>query len=98
MNIRSGGCIVKVASNIGAAQEAVSGFAGIDPGGSGQQVALGSSNVSSMQDGAIVANKLLQCVSELASGVKGQANQVTALAMEIEDRDKQDAGQLCEAR
>jgi hypothetical protein len=51
-----------------------------------------------MQDGAIVANKLLQCVSELASGVKGQANQVTALAMEIEDRDKQDAGQFCEAR
>lgn len=89
---------MKVASNLGAAQDAVSGFAAIDPGGSGQQVALGSSNVSSMQDGAIVANKLLQCISDLALAVKGQAKNVTALAMEIEDRDKQDAAQLCEAR
>ena len=89
---------MKVASNVGAAQEAVSGFAGIDPGQRGEQVALGSSTVASMQDGAIVANKLLQCISELASGVKQQANQVTALAAEIEDRDKQDAGRLCEAR
>ena len=88
---------MKVASNIGAAQEAVSGFAGI-PGGCGEQVALGSSNVSSMRDGAIVANTLLQSISELASGVERQANQVTALATEIEDRDKQDAGRLCEAR
>jgi hypothetical protein len=51
-----------------------------------------------MRDGAIVANTLLQSISELASGVERQANQVTALATEIEDRDKQDAGRLCEAR
>jgi hypothetical protein len=89
---------LKVASNIGAAQEAVAGFARIDPGGSGQQVSLGSSKISSMHDGAIVANKLLQCISELASSVKGQAIKVTALATEIEDRDKQDASQLREAR
>lgn len=89
---------MKVASNIGAAQEVVAGFARIDPDRCGQQVALGSSNVASMQDGAIVANALLQSLSELAAGAKRQANQITALATEIEDRDTQDAGRLCEAQ
>ena len=89
---------MKVASNVGAAQEAVSGFAELDTSGGGQQVTLSVSNVSCMQDGSTVANKLLRCISELASGVKGQASNVTALAAEIEDRDKQDASGWCEAR
>ncbi|TDP98786.1 MULTISPECIES: hypothetical protein [unclassified Leifsonia] len=89
---------MKVASNVGAAQDAVSEFAELDTSGGGQQVTLSESNVSSMQDGSSVANRLLDCISELASGVKGQASNVTALAAEIQDRDKQDASGWCEAR
>lgn len=89
---------MKIASNIGAAQDAVSGFAGVHLGGKGQQVSLGSSTISSMQDGTRVANRILECISELASGVKTQATHVTALASEIEQRDQHDAGGWCEAR
>lgn len=89
---------MKIASNIGAAQDAASGFAGIDLGGKGQQVSLGSSNISSMQDGTRVANRILECISELASGVKTQATHVTALASDIEERDRLDAGGWCEAK
>jgi hypothetical protein len=83
---------VKLSSNIGAAQDAVSGFTEIDLGGGGQQVSLGSSNISSMHDGAKVANKVLKSISDLVSAVKKQANNVTALATEIEERDHRDAG------
>jgi hypothetical protein len=89
---------MKVASNSGAAHDAVSGFAGIDVSGAGQKAAVGSSNISSMVDGTIVANKILECIHGLASGVKTQASQVTALATEIEGRDKQDAGSMCVAK
>lgn len=83
---------MKLSSNVAAVQDAVSGFAEIDLGGDAQQASLGSSNISSMKDGTIVANKVLTCISELVSGVKGQADKVTALATEIEERDSQDAG------
>ena len=89
---------MKLASNVAAAQDAASGFAGVDPNATAEHVSLGSSNVSSMQDGAIVANKLMSCISDLISEVKDQASRVTALASEIEQRDKQDAQVLCEAR
>jgi hypothetical protein len=89
---------VKVASNSGAAQDAVSGFAPIHSGGKGQRVSLGSSNVAGMVGGAHVANGILGCISGLVSGVKAQAKNVTALATEIEERDRQDAQTLCEAR
>lgn len=85
---------MKVSSNVSAARDAVSGFAEIDVQGNGQQVSLGSSNISSMKDGAIVANKMLACVFELIAGVKVQAESVTALATEIEERDSRDAGSL----
>ena len=89
---------MKVASNVGAAQAAVSGFASGSLSGKGQQVSLASSNVSSMQAGVTVANDVLSCISALVSGVKAQAGNVSALAAEIEDRDKQDAGGWCEAK
>lgn len=89
---------MKVTSNVGAAQDAVSGFAQIKVEGAGQKAALGSSNVASIQDGAQVANNVLGIISELLSGVKVQAANVPALALEIENRDRQDAQELCEAR
>ncbi|MFJ3393365.1 hypothetical protein [Leifsonia aquatica] len=89
---------MKLSSSVGAAQAAASGFAAIESGGGGQQVNLVSSNISSMQDGARVANRILSAVSELVAAVKSQAESVTALASEIEERDTLDAGGWCEAR
>ncbi|KRC47196.1 hypothetical protein ASE16_17860 [Leifsonia sp. Root227] len=83
---------MKLSSNIGAAQDAVSGFAVVDLDRNGQHVTLSSSTVASMSDGANVANKLLKSVLQLVSAVKGQADNVTALAAEIEERDDRDAG------
>jgi hypothetical protein len=82
---------VKVSSNVGAARDAASGFAEIGRGVGGHQVSFHSSNVSSTQHGAIVANQLLNNISELVAGVKEQAAKVTSLAIEIEARDNQDA-------
>ncbi|MFK3669735.1 hypothetical protein ACI2IX_06130 [Leifsonia aquatica] len=89
---------MKVVSDVGAAHDAAAGFAEIDSDGAGQQVSLGSSNISSMVDGARVANALLRAVDGLVSAVKAQAESVTALAAEIEDRDKLDSSGWCEAR
>lgn len=89
---------MKVSSDVGAAQDAASGFATIDVVARPQQATLGTSNVSSMVDGTLVANSILDCISELVSGVKKQVGNVTALAMEIEERDNEDAGAWCEAR
>lgn len=83
---------MKLSSNIGAAQDAVSGFVDVDLDRNGQYVTLSSSTVASMNDGANVANKLLKNVLQLVSAVKGQADNVTALAAEIEERDDRDAG------
>ncbi|MEN2736825.1 hypothetical protein ABCS02_03450 [Microbacterium sp. X-17] len=85
---------MKVASNTAAAQAAVAGFANIEVDRTGQQVTLGSSNVASMKDGANVANGVLDSISALISGVKRQADGVTALATEIEARDKRDAASV----
>ena len=82
---------MKVSSNTGAAQSAVSGFAGIETDREGQQVSLGSSNISSMQAGATFSNRLLRDVSELISDVKAEADRVTVLALTIEARDINDA-------
>ncbi|QNE37229.1 hypothetical protein [Leifsonia shinshuensis] len=89
---------MKVSSNVGAAQEAASGFAQVEVVGRAQQATVGTSNVSSTVDGATVANSILDSISELVSGVKKQAGNVTALATEIEERDSGDAGAWCEAR
>jgi hypothetical protein len=83
---------VKLSSNVGAAHDAVSGFADVDLDGGGRQVSLGSSTIGSIHDGATVANTLLSSLSELVAGVKGQAGNVTSLATEIEQRDSRDAG------
>lgn len=83
---------MKVSSSLGAAQDAVSGFTKLHVDRPGQQVAIGSSNVSSIVDGAKVANETLKNISELISGVKDEAGKVTALAAEIESRDGRDAG------
>lgn len=85
---------MKVASNTGAAEAAVSGFANTQPDSTGQQATLGSSNIASMQDGAAVTNSILGSISDLVSSVNGQADRVTALATAFEDRDKQDAAGL----
>jgi hypothetical protein len=85
---------MKVASNTAAAQAAVAGFANIEVESDGQQATLGSSNVASMKEGASVANGVLDSISAFISGVKRQADGVTALASEIEARDKRDAASV----
>lgn len=85
---------MKVASNTAAAQVAVAGFADIEVESVGQQVTLESSNVASMKEGASVANGVLESVSVFISGVKRQADGVTALASEIEARDTRDAASV----
>ncbi|MEO7017495.1 MAG: hypothetical protein ABI130_01940 [Leifsonia sp.] len=85
---------MKIASSTGAAQAAVSGFAGIEADKEGLQVSLGSSNIASMRAGAKLTNKVLRDVSKLVSGVKAEADRVTALASKIETRDTQDASGL----
>lgn len=88
---------MKVSSNVDAAQDAASGFAQVDVSAKAKQATLTTSNVSSTVDGALVANSILDCISELVSGAKRQAGNVTALAAEIEARDGADAGAWCEA-
>lgn len=85
---------MRVASNTAAAEAAVSGFAGIEVDNTGQQVNLGSSNIGSMKDGAALSNKLLKDISEVAAGVKAEADRVTALASRIETQDQQDASSM----
>jgi hypothetical protein len=82
---------MKIASDTGAAQAAVSGFAAVDADSEGKHVSLGSSNIAGMKAGASLTNKLVRDVSTLVSGVKAEADRVAALASRIEDRDKQDA-------
>ncbi|MEV8214519.1 hypothetical protein [Leifsonia sp. NPDC077715] len=89
---------MKVSSNIAAAKEAVAGFAALGRGERGQQATLTASNVSGMHDGARVANGIVNCVARLLSAAKGQADRVTALAVEIEERDKRDSRGLGEKR
>lgn len=82
---------MKVASNIGAAHAAVSSFADIKTSARGQHAIVGSSTVTSMHDGARIANAVLTSISDLASLVRRQGGNVTALAAEIENRDRRDA-------
>lgn len=82
---------MKIASDLAAAHAAASGFAGIEADSEGQQVSLGSSNIAGMKAGAGLTNKLVRDVSTLVSGVKAEADRVTALASRIEARDQQDA-------
>lgn len=82
---------MRIASDLGAARDAVSGFAGIQADSDGQQVSLGSSNIAGMKAGARLTNKLVRDVSTLVSGVKAEADRVAALASRIEARDEQDA-------
>jgi hypothetical protein len=81
---------VKVSSNVGAAKEAVQGFAAVHRDAAGRQVSLSTSTASGMRDGVAVANGLGGRLDGLVSAVKAQADRVTALATEIERRDKQD--------
>ena len=82
---------MRVASSVDAAQDAVSGFAGVTLEGGGEQVSMRSSSVPGMKSGAQVANELFAHIADLVSAVKGRADGVPALAAEIEARDKQDA-------
>lgn len=82
---------MKIVSSTAAAQGAVSGFAGIEVAGAGEQADLGSSSVAGMKRGVTFANRVVGDVSGLVSGVKAEADRVVALASRIEARDRQDA-------
>ncbi|WP_295124488.1 hypothetical protein [uncultured Leifsonia sp.] len=83
---------MKLSSDFGAAQRAVAGFTAIDPRRTADHVTLKATNISSTIDGTAIANKLVSCLTELTTGVKRQAGNVTALATELEERDNLDAG------
>ena len=85
---------MRISSNTGADQDAVSGFRDIHVDSKGQHVSLGSSNIAGMRDGASVANELLSPVAELVKNVKRQASNIAALAKAIEERDNRDASSL----
>lgn len=87
---------MKISSDVGAAKEAVAGFAALKREMKGEQVALATSTVSGMEDAAKVANGIPRCLSGLTSALTIQADRVTALATEIARRDAQDGQGWCE--
>ncbi|TFJ44268.1 hypothetical protein CKN73_01635 [Carnobacterium divergens] len=78
----------KVASNQGAAQDAVSGISKVSVK-SGEPCSIGRSNISSMKQGAKVSNQILSDLSKLVSCVNEQANKFPKLAEVIASRDSQ---------
>lgn len=78
----------KIASNIGAAQGAVLGVKGVSIEGN-TVVTMGQSNVTSMTDGATVANQILTNLSQLVECVKTQADKFPQIAEIIAIRDSQ---------
>ncbi|EOH97196.1 hypothetical protein BCR22_02610 [Enterococcus plantarum] len=78
----------KIASNEGAAQNAVAGISKVSVK-SGKTCSLGRSNISSMKQGAKVSNQILSDLSKLVSCVNEQANKFPKLAAVIASRDSQ---------
>lgn len=91
---------MRVASNVGVARDAVSGFAAVAVDGSTarQATGAGSTTVVSVHNAAKAADRLLEDISTLISDVKEQADKVAALAATMEARDTQDAGTLSAGR
>jgi hypothetical protein len=80
-------CEVKVSSNVGAAKEAVHGFAGVHSDAANCQVPVATSSVSGMEAGMAVANGPGDRLDGLVSAAKAQADRVTALATGIQRRE-----------
>ncbi|EKJ3581580.1 TPA: hypothetical protein ACN1ND_000277 [Enterococcus faecalis] len=80
--------MVKVASNQGAAQAAVSGISNVSVSG-GQKCRLGKSNISSIKKGSEIGNKMLNDLTKFVSSVNTQANKFPKLAAVIAARDSQ---------
>ncbi|EPI09172.1 hypothetical protein [Enterococcus faecalis] len=80
--------MVKVTSNQGAAQAAVSGISNVSVSG-GQKCMLGKSNISSIKKGSEIGNKMLNDLTKFVSSVNTQANKFPKLAAVIAARDSQ---------
>jgi hypothetical protein len=91
---------VRVSSSVGAARDAVSGFAAVsvDRHRTAQATGAGSTTVVSVENAAKAADRVLDDVSTMISDIKEQAGRVTALAMTMEARDAEDAGTLAAER
>lgn len=83
-----GTSMTKIASNLGAAQAAVTGIQRISTESSGT-VTMVLSNVNSMKDGTQVANELLSNLNQLVDCVKVQADKFPQIAKIIALRDSQ---------
>jgi len=86
--------MVKISSSVETAQDAVSGFAGLDLGTESAQASAGSSNLGGMLQGVSAADQVLASVTEAARAAKGQAHRVASLAAKIEQRDQADAHRM----
>jgi acetylornithine/succinyldiaminopimelate/putrescine aminotransferase len=82
---------VKVTSSVAAAQDAVSGIAGITLDARAETAELGASNIESMKDAAVVTNTALDGIVKLSASLIVEARNVDSLAKEIEERDSLDA-------
>ncbi|WP_321388477.1 hypothetical protein [uncultured Enterococcus sp.] len=78
--------MVNIASDLGAANRAVSGISSISVN-TGRQISLGKSNIESMIVGTEVNNQLLSDLSNLISCVKRQSQKFPKIAeiLAIED-------------
>jgi len=78
--------MVNIASDMGAANNAVTGVQSVSVN-KGQQVSLGKSNITSMTNGAQVTNLLLTDFAKLIDCVKEQSQKFPKIAevMAIED-------------
>lgn len=83
---------MKLVSSVGAAQDAVSRFSRVRVDVPEQRASAGSSTVGSMSAAAVVANQVLDDLSDLAASLRERLEKVTGLASAIDERDTQDAG------
>ncbi|GAB2026263.1 hypothetical protein [Lactovum odontotermitis] len=81
--------MVRVSSDLSAAQEAVSGFHADEQ--TGRQETLSESTIEAMYQALSASNQMLGGMSTLKSNIKTQADKIPELAALIEARDKLDA-------
>ena len=83
---------MKVASDNGAAQAAVSKFSAVSVDATAQASA-GASQITGMSAGVAVANQMLDGVSALVGSAQADSGRVTKFAAAVEGRDSQDSGE-----
>ncbi|MBP2624062.1 TIGR04197 family type VII secretion effector [Streptococcus oricebi] len=83
-----------IQSNASIAQSQASGFDGAASGATYSNVSLSESNITSMTNGAAVANNFLASLSQLTSCVQTQANKFPQIASTMETTDSNLSGSI----